>query len=102
MKSTYWGKDCAGCYADGTFGHQHCREVLASLVRDVANLLGWPARTPSWGEVNEALLGPMSDDAWEEDEAMKIIQERTRDTAAWCFVNGDLLLLAENENPNED
>jgi hypothetical protein len=69
-----------GCYGDGAFGHQHVRERLAALVRECD------------AEVADALLGEMSDDAWEEDAALDLLNEHCAEGIHWTFESGDLVL----------
>lgn len=85
-----------GCYADGAFGHQHCREVLADLLGNVPNstahgFLGEPGGTVD--ALQAALRSEMSDDAWEEDRALDALNSLCADDVYFVFENGDLLLL---------
>jgi hypothetical protein len=97
---TYFKAIDAGCYADGAFGHQHCRETLASLVQGIAERSNrWGAK--SWGvsigELVDSLRGDMPDDAWDEDTALEILNEVT-EGAFWQFVDGDLCLIADDKS----
>jgi hypothetical protein len=74
-----------GCYADGAFGHAHCRQVLADLVE------------PCDQALSEALRADMSDDAWEEDAALDLLNEGSEEGVFWTFHNGDLVLTALTE-----
>ena len=89
------------CYGDGALGHQHTRESCARILRDAAYSCGWYDRrnlTSSIGEMNKALLGEMSDDASEEDEACDWLNTHaTVDGASWGWRDGDFGLW-----PNEE
>lgn len=74
-----------GCYADGTFGHVHVRSKLANLIESFDPKLA------------ESLQGEMPDDAWDEDEALEILQKETHDDLTWVFDSGDLLLVENKE-----
>lgn len=83
-----------GCHADGAFGHQHVRDVLASMLLQTAR----DRRPPSVSlaavqERAAALRAPMSDDAWEEDEALVILNDACAQGLAFELVDGDLVLL---------
>jgi hypothetical protein len=70
-------------WGDGSFGHKHIRERLASLVREFNDELA--------GE----LLNEPSDDMSEEDEALDILNANTSQDngpVVWEFVDGDLML----------
>lgn len=79
--------DAPGCYADGAAGWRHVRDVLA----DMAEAAGADS------ELVASLRGPMPDDACDEDEALNVLQARTKDGLIWVFDSGDLLLLPESE-----
>jgi hypothetical protein len=80
-------KDDLGCYADGTHGHDHIRRVLAALIEDVFE--------GKHGDVQNSLRGIMPDDAWDEDEAIDLLNGICEDGVYFILENGDLLLLAE-------
>jgi hypothetical protein len=81
------GKNVTGCYADGSFGHDHVREVLAHQVESD----GCIDRA-----LIEALLGPMSDDAQEEYDAIAWLNENACIDGVYFTLNdGDLLLVEE-------
>jgi hypothetical protein len=82
MTIQYTRRD-AGCYADGTFGHDHCRAVLANLLTDID--------CPDSGLIL-SLNGPMPDDAWDELDALDALQAVTEDGLVWGFESGDLVL----------
>jgi hypothetical protein len=82
-----------GCYADGALGHDHCRKVLAGLVE---HLVGDYANGHSHGELEflaDSLRGPMPDDAWDEYEALNLLNDATPDDRIWLFWDGDLMLM---------
>lgn len=85
----YFTAKDVGCYADGTFGHQHCRTALSNLVHGL--------RRRTFGvRIDEtlvaSLIGGMPDDCWDEYEALNILNEHTAEGLVWTFENGDLLL----------
>lgn len=87
-----------GCYADGTLGHQHCREKLAELLKgmttvkngsDVIVLRKIRAATMI------SLAGEMPDDAWDEAKALYLLNEHAcNSTVYFDFHDGDLCLMA--------
>ena len=54
-----------GCYADGALGSAHAREIMLDLLDDAEIAID--------SELRAALEGDMSDDCWEEDEAMTLL-----------------------------
>ena len=92
--SLAWNKHDAGCWADGAGGHAHIRARLAVLVANV-----WNAELKDkYGyDIPEALDQDMTDDASEEQDALDVLQEFTEAGLVWNFVDGDLLLLTEEE-----
>ena len=71
-----------GCYADGANGHEHTRKRLADLIWDWADV-----------ELRESLDGPMPDDAWDEEEALDLLNSRRCDEGVcFYFDSGDLIL----------
>lgn len=83
--------DDVGCHADGAFGHQHCRERLASLLDEAFDGKGFDHLV-----VAGLLRGPGSDDLAEEDEAIDLLQSVTEDGLFWAFLDGDLILGRED------
>ena len=77
-----------GCYGDGTFGHEHIRDILADLLQEIG--------TEDSNSLIAALQHEMSDDLCE-DDALDLINERLCDGCFFCFENGDLLLVAETD-----
>ena len=80
-----------GCHADGTFGHQHCREKLSKLIQQL------PGSDPT----AFSLVCRIPDDAWDERQAMKILQSHTDDGLVWEFRDGDLMLSVAVEDLRE-
>lgn len=78
-----WVADDCGCYADGSLGHQHIRERLAGLVENQDPKLA------------ESLRGDMPNDAWDEDEAIDMLNAQTEAGIAWFFQDGDLVLAVD-------
>lgn len=81
----FFTHDDIGCHADGAFGHQHLRHVLASLVDQI----GHPIRSlylPEW-----------PDDLEDEIEAIDLLNENTEDGLAWSFLDGGLVLVPISE-----
>ena len=81
-----------GCHGDGTFGHDHIRYRLAELVDAVDGFIGNEAAM----ELIASLQGEMPDDAWDEDEALELLNSVTEDGAQWILDGGDLLLVEEH------
>lgn len=80
-----FGKSEIGCHADGAFGHDHCREVLARILMECTGLQT---------ETVEALLLDPTDDFGEEDDAIDWLNQNACSDGVWFeFENGDLLLV---------
>lgn len=76
-----------GCIADGSYGQQHIRERLAELVQPY----GYKGKKlASW------LIGPPSDDAQDENDAIDLLNRYTEDGIYFTMSNGDLLLVDES------
>ena len=73
----------AGCYADGTFGHDYVRGSLRGLLESYI-----PDCDP---KVLESLASAMPDDAWDEDEAMGLLNTKAPDGMCWGLLGGDLM-----------
>ena len=84
-------KGDTGCHADGTFGHSHIRTALAGLIG------GYTCNKSN--EAYDSLSKPMPDDAWDEDEALEILQSHTEPGLIWLMDSGDLMLMDESEVP---
>ena len=91
MDAVAFSGEDAGVFADGTFGHSHARNRLAELVEAVdGGMCNSDAQ-----DLMESLGGPMPDDAWDEDEALDMLNTATTEGFEWTFHDGDLMLSAE-------
>lgn len=84
-----------GCWADGTLGHEHVREVIRNLCVMVLTLLNarGGALPSDLCEARDVLAGPMSDDAWEENVVIDYANAHLCEPGvAFEFDSGDLLL----------
>lgn len=79
-------KNDIGCYADSGFGHDHVRSMLSMLVLDAGR-----------EDLAELLLGDMSDDASEEDEALDVLNELCSENVYFDFHDGDLMLFVRED-----
>lgn len=84
-----WTKKDIGCYADGANGRDHIRYILTELLE----------QTPATSEtiqVIEELEGNISEDVFEEIEAVEILNDYC---LGCCFemIDGDLILMESNE-----
>lgn len=75
-----------GCFADGTYGHDHVRERMAVLLEKLA---------PS--VIVEDLREPMSDDCCEEDAAMDALNALCSEDVFFTLDGGDLLLVSAGD-----
>ena len=94
VRLIYFKAKDVGCFADGTYGHQHIRERLATEVETIAR------RTVKVDEVKDllaSLRGEMSDDASEEDEALDFLNSYAASNVRFEFVDGDLMLVTDDE-----
>jgi len=80
-----------GCYADGGFGQEHIRTMLDTVLLSAT---GDEALNP---EIHKSLKGLMPDDAWDEIEALEILQDNTEEGLVWVMDSGDLLLIKEDD-----
>ena len=82
--------EATGCHADGALGHQHCRDALAGLLRDVF---------PTEHALFISLGGNMPDDAWDEEEALELLNltSVTAEGLSWGFRYGDFGLWSAEE-----
>jgi hypothetical protein len=78
-----------GCFADGAQGHRYVRHTLADLV----DSLGDAALAKSLRNYDAA-----PDDLSDEDAALDLLHEHTAPGLVWGFVDGDLMLLTDEEN----
>jgi hypothetical protein len=76
-----------GCYGDGAFGHQHTRERCADILRSEVSRAGTLNLNR---RLLSALTGEMSDDAWEERDAVEILNALAWvDGHSWGWRDGD-------------
>lgn len=93
----YTVKD-VGCFGDSSFGHQHVRNCLATLLQHLLRPCG--AEVDGKDVVEQciqALQGEMSDDASEEYEAIEMLNDVAVDGVHFEFCDGDLLLRSDSE-----
>lgn len=83
-----------GCYADGAFGPDYCREVLADLLESLPE-----AQTDEIKQLADELREDMSDDASEEYDAIDILNSHCADGVYFTFDSGDLLLVDDCFEP---
>lgn len=82
-----------GCHADGAFGHHHVRARLAELVEAVTFHPSDEAQA-----VITSLRVGMPDDAWDENEALEILEGYTDEAVTWLFEDGCLILTDVDED----
>lgn len=87
--SKFNAEDC-GCHGDGTFGHGYIRSRLAELVDGCEN-----AAIVDRFAVGSSLRGAMPDDAWDEEEALDILNAETAEGYEWTLHEGSVFLSAE-------
>ena len=87
-----------GCQADGTFGHDHVRAVMASLWGMAMGLDS--GLDPDDLLVYDSLLQPMPDDAWDELEFLKGM-DLACDGVSFELDNGDLICLPTTNEEDE-
>ena len=88
MNSIFRKEHC-GCYVDGVNGESHRRKVLIDLVEDCC--------VEDVAELIADLQSEPSDDYFEEDKALDLLNEHCDDDVTWVIQNGDLLLLCNAE-----
>lgn len=88
QEQRFFGPDDVGCHADDTFGHQHVRNTLAALIETLDGGLG----NEDAQALQESLEGTMPDDAWDEIEALDILQQNTTDDLSWELEGGLILV----------
>ncbi len=76
-----------GCWADGALGHDHVRETLADLIDKIG---GYP-------DLVEELRGKPSEIFSEETDALDILTENSEEWLHWHILEGDLMLIEEDE-----
>lgn len=75
-----------GCHADGSFGHERVRSILARELERALDAEQVPALV-------EALQGEPSDDMSEEDEAIELLNAHCcAPSVYFAMVDGDLML----------
>lgn len=82
----YDGYADGGCYADGARGHAHVREVLHDMME---GLNADPALVHS-------LARTMPDDAWDEIEAIEVLNDHTQN-GHFELHDGDLILSDDDD-----
>jgi len=87
-----YGKEALGCYADGSFGHDHVRTVLCMLLRK-----SFDRRLVEASELITLLEQPMSDDGQEEYDAIDLLNEHATEGTFFEFSDGDLMLSEEEQ-----
>jgi hypothetical protein len=78
-----------GCWADGALGHGHIRSVLADLC-DANDHFA----------LGDLLRGEMSDDAYEEEDALKMLNDRSVGVV-FCLEDGDLMCTKEEGDDHD-
>lgn len=81
-------KVSVGCYADSSFGHERVRTRLMELCCDIER-----------EDLAHALVGEMSDDAQEEQDAIDALNAHCSDDVHFEFVDGDLMLVCPDLCP---
>ena len=102
---TVYGLEQIGCYADGTFGHDHIRSKLSVLLKELTCTVTDSGDWRQYGaedylpilDAAKSLLadldGDPSDDFSEEDDAIALLNEHaTDDTVLFGMFEGDLML----------
>lgn len=97
MSRPRYTRASVGCYADGVLGHSHVRAQLADLVWRLTSSDDGIAEGP----LVPSLLGPMPDDAWDELEALDILNDACEPGVHWEMVDGNLMLLTDEESDHE-
>lgn len=90
-----------GCIADGTLGHQHCRERLADALcalYEHARSTWTHARIGETLDTITSLRSEMPDDARDEYDAIERLNTYTADGLVWEFVDGDLMLRESSDD----
>jgi hypothetical protein len=95
--STYFTSEDCGCWADGTHGSKHVREMLHSV------LINLPEEDFEQDQrerdiIAESLLEEMPDDASDEIDALDILQRWTEEGLSWQMEGGDLILCEQEED----
>ncbi len=96
----YTAKD-EGCIADGANGHAYVRQRLWDVLNDTH--VKDPKEHNTQDLCLAQLAAEMSDDAWEEDEAIDLLNEHATDgDVCFLFEDGDLKLRRTDERLAKD
>jgi hypothetical protein len=98
MVMTKFKEEDVACWADGSLGHEHVRERLASIIEDnIPEDSDFSAPLFTRDELIESLRSEMPDDAWDEFEAIDMLNqpEITEEGLVWWIEGGDLLLVKD-------
>lgn len=85
-----------GCYADGCYGHERCRHRLYELTRNALQR-SFRYDAAKHGALLASLQGAMPDDAWDENEALDILNQFCADDVCFTFQDGNLVLSTTEE-----
>lgn len=89
-----------GCYADGCFGHDHIRAVMATMLTHMFRHQPRGGDGIYWEEVEpitERLLEDPSDDFGEEDDAIHWLNKMCATGLYFTMLDGDFVLIHEDE-----
>lgn len=85
-----------GCHADGAFGHDHVRMVMARTL-SVAFGADSGTLTDEQQVLVNCLASEMPDDAWDEDEFFDVIAPAC-DGVHFALCDGDLVCFDDSED----
>jgi hypothetical protein len=88
-KKVKYGTNDLGCWADGTRGLYHVRSVLANLIED-----SFPIRQRRL--ITELRYNAPSDGAFEEFQALTLLNNLCENGIEFVFIDGDLVLARNN------
>ena len=91
-----YGPPDVGCFGDASFGHDHIRGCLRTLLQHKFETDCLEAN-----EIRGRLHEEMSDDASEEDDAINLLNDYACEGVYFEFVDGDLMLSVESSD-NDD
>ena len=89
--TVFYACDC-GCYADGSLGNDHVRNRLGGLVESYVDNADPDLIAALCDDV------PPPDDAWDDREALELLNELCEDGVCWEFRDGDLVLTTIEED----
>lgn len=94
MATHKFGLADIGCFGDGAAGHDHIRRKLRTALLTAHKSMRCSIELNAQiGDVAESLLGEMPDDAWDEQDALDILNcEACEDGVLFVLEGGDLLL----------